>query len=51
MAAGVPSASTRPWASRTSTLQPARARFVGLGNYLGMLQQEVFWRSLAVTLA
>jgi multiple sugar transport system permease protein len=32
-------------------LQPARARFVGLGNYVGMLQQEVFWRSLAVTLA
>jgi multiple sugar transport system permease protein len=32
-------------------LQPARARFVGLGNYLGLLQQEAFWRSLVVTLA
>jgi multiple sugar transport system permease protein len=32
-------------------LQPARARFVGLGNYVGMLQQEAFWRSLAITLA
>lgn len=30
-------------------LQPAKARFVGLGNYVGMLQQEAFWRSLAIT--
>ncbi len=30
-------------------LQPARARFVGLGNYLGMLGDRAFWHSLLVT--
>ena len=30
-------------------LQPARARFVGLGNYVDMLSSATFWHSLLVT--
>jgi multiple sugar transport system permease protein len=30
-------------------LQPARARFVGLGNYLDMLGSGTFWHSLLIT--
>jgi multiple sugar transport system permease protein len=32
-------------------LQPARARFVGLGNYLELIADGTFWHSLAVTAA
>jgi multiple sugar transport system permease protein len=32
-------------------LQPARARFVGLGNYAEMLTSATFWHSLLITVA